>query len=116
MLDWTLVTLLFIILAAGLVLHRFLRGPSLRAYDPPVEQRPGGRDTASTEHQECGTDDADLRCDPDEISSSFSYSSHNGCASHAGGHEHHESDTHENQSETKDHSGSTGDHCACAKY
>ena len=35
MLDWTLVTLLFIILAAGLVLHRFLRGPSLRAYDPP---------------------------------------------------------------------------------
>ncbi|HOW62179.1 MAG TPA: alpha/beta hydrolase [Candidatus Contendobacter sp.] len=52
MLDWTLVTLLFIILAAGLVLHRFLRGPSLRAYDPPVEQRPGGRDTASTEHQE----------------------------------------------------------------
>ena len=52
MLDWTLVTLLFIVLAAGLALHRFLRGPSLRAYDPPVEQRPGGQDTASAEHQE----------------------------------------------------------------
>lgn len=52
MLDWTLATLLFIILAAWLLIHRFLRGPSLRAYDHPVEKRPGLRDAASPDHQE----------------------------------------------------------------
>ena len=52
MLDWTLATLLFIFFAAWLLIHRFLKGPSLLAYDRPVEKRPGPRDTASADHQE----------------------------------------------------------------
>ncbi len=52
MLDWTLATLLFIVLVAWLLTHRFLKGPSLLAYDHPVENRPGLRDNASANHQE----------------------------------------------------------------
>ncbi|KAB2933080.1 MAG: alpha/beta hydrolase [Candidatus Contendobacter sp.] len=52
MLDWTLATLLLLVGAAWLLIHRFLKGPSLRAYDRPVEKRPGGRDAASADHQE----------------------------------------------------------------
>jgi acetyl esterase/lipase len=52
MLDWDLATLLFIIVTAWLLLHRFLKGPSLRAYDQPVESRPGLRDAASADHEE----------------------------------------------------------------
>ena len=52
MLDWSLAILLFIILAAWLLIHRWLKGPSLLAYDHPVERRPGLRATASADHQE----------------------------------------------------------------
>ena len=52
MLDWTLTTVLLIIFTAWLLIHRFLKGPSLVAYDHPVESRPGLRDAASADHQE----------------------------------------------------------------
>lgn len=50
--DWTLVTLLLLVAVAWLLIHRFLKGPSLRAYDQLVEIRPGGRDAASSDCQE----------------------------------------------------------------
>jgi acetyl esterase/lipase len=51
MLDWILATLL-LVGVAWLLIHRFLKGPSLRAYDQPVENRPGGRNAASADHRE----------------------------------------------------------------
>ena len=52
MLDWTLAALLFSIFVAWLLIHRFLKGPSLLAYDRPVENRPSGQDAASADHQQ----------------------------------------------------------------
>ena len=50
--DWSLAILLLGIFAAWLLIHRWLKGPSLRAYDRPVENHPSGRNAASASHQE----------------------------------------------------------------